>query len=229
TDSTRVSRVLISPPAYFVLKTYSLGASSVFSTGYGAVTGGGAAVPVGPARPAKAGPPPTAGPGTSERGPRPVRRRLRPGRVRREPGPHGGGHLLFSPQCPYIGTHAASGASSIRSGHTPPDQPGPPPAIANLSSRWANAQAKLVCVDSGAGPYARPGKQARRTPVSKPTKIVLDESRIPRNWYNVLADLPSPPPPPLHPGTLQPVGPDDLAPLFPMPLIEQEVSTERFI
>jgi len=65
--------------------------------------------------------------------------------------------------------------------------------------------------------------------VSKPTKIVLDESRIPRNWYNVLADLPSPPPPPLHPGTLQPVGPDDLAPLFPMPLIEQEVSTERFI
>src|SRR5690606_5795503 len=49
------------------------------------------------------------------------------------------------------------------------------------------------------------------------------------NWYNVLADLPSPPPPPLHPGTLQPVGPDDLAPLFPMPLIEQEVSTERFI
>ncbi|MFO7252479.1 MAG: TrpB-like pyridoxal phosphate-dependent enzyme [Actinomycetes bacterium] len=65
--------------------------------------------------------------------------------------------------------------------------------------------------------------------MSKPTKIVLDESRIPRNWYNVLADLPSPPPPPLHPGTLQPVGPDDLAPLFPMPLIEQEVSTERFI
>jgi pyridoxal-phosphate dependent TrpB-like enzyme len=66
-------------------------------------------------------------------------------------------------------------------------------------------------------------------PVSKPTKILLDESRIPRNWYNVLADLPSPPPPPLHPGTLQPIGPDDLAPLFPAELIAQEVSTERFI
>jgi tryptophan synthase beta chain len=66
-------------------------------------------------------------------------------------------------------------------------------------------------------------------PVSEPTKILLDESRIPRNWYNILADLPTPPPPPLHPGTLQPVGPDDLAPLFPMELIGQEVSTERFI
>ena len=65
--------------------------------------------------------------------------------------------------------------------------------------------------------------------MSKPTKILLDESRIPRNWYNVLADLPSPPPPPLHPGTLQPIGPDDLAPLFPAELIAQEVSTERFI
>ncbi|MEV5408497.1 TrpB-like pyridoxal phosphate-dependent enzyme [Thermopolyspora sp. NPDC052614] len=65
--------------------------------------------------------------------------------------------------------------------------------------------------------------------MSEPTKIVLDESRIPRNWYNVMADLPAPPPPPLHPGTLQPVGPDDLAPLFPMELIAQEVSSERFI
>ena len=61
------------------------------------------------------------------------------------------------------------------------------------------------------------------------TKFVLDEERIPRAWYNIVADLPAPPPPALHPGTGQPLGPDDLAPLFPMALIEQEVSTEREI
>jgi tryptophan synthase beta chain len=61
------------------------------------------------------------------------------------------------------------------------------------------------------------------------TKILLSESEMPRHWYNVVPDLPSPPPPVLHPGTLQPVGPDDLAPLFPMALIEQEVTTERFV
>ena len=58
-------------------------------------------------------------------------------------------------------------------------------------------------------------------------KYVLDETRIPKRWYNIVADLPSPPPPVLHPGTLQPIGPKDLAPLFPMALIAQEVSTER--
>ncbi len=61
------------------------------------------------------------------------------------------------------------------------------------------------------------------------TKIVLPESEIPRQWYNILADMPTPLEPPLHPGTGQPVGPDDLAPIFPMPLIEQEVSPERYI
>jgi tryptophan synthase beta chain len=61
------------------------------------------------------------------------------------------------------------------------------------------------------------------------TKFVLDESRIPRAWYNIVADLPVPGSPPLHPGTHQPLGPDDLAPLFPMALIGQEVSTEREI
>src|SRR5690606_12480945 len=60
-------------------------------------------------------------------------------------------------------------------------------------------------------------------------KYVLDESRLPTHWYNLAADLPEPPPPVLHPGTGQPVGPDDLAPLFPMALILQEVSTEREI
>ncbi|WAX55466.1 TrpB-like pyridoxal phosphate-dependent enzyme [Jatrophihabitans cynanchi] len=61
------------------------------------------------------------------------------------------------------------------------------------------------------------------------TKILLDESEQPTQWYNLLADLPTPPPPVLHPGTLQPIGPDDLAPLFPMELIGQEVSTERYL
>ena len=54
-------------------------------------------------------------------------------------------------------------------------------------------------------------------------KIHLTESEMPTTWYNVIPDLPAPPPPPLHPGTREPVGPDDLAPLFPMALIEQEV------
>ena len=65
--------------------------------------------------------------------------------------------------------------------------------------------------------------------MSTPTKFLLDESKLPRNWYNIAADLPVPLAPPLHPGTLQPLGPDDLAPLFPMELILQEVSTERYI
>ena len=65
--------------------------------------------------------------------------------------------------------------------------------------------------------------------MATPTKIVLDESELPTRWYNLLADLPVPPPPPLHPGTLQPVGPDDLAPLFPMDLIRQEVSAEQYL
>jgi len=61
------------------------------------------------------------------------------------------------------------------------------------------------------------------------TKFLLPEDRIPRRWYNIQADLPTPLPPPLHPGTLQPIGPADLEPLFPMELIMQEVSTEREI
>ena len=60
-------------------------------------------------------------------------------------------------------------------------------------------------------------------------KYLLPEEQIPKSWYNLMADLPSPPPPPLHPGTLQPLGPDDLAPLFPMSLIMQEMSAEREI
>jgi tryptophan synthase beta chain len=61
------------------------------------------------------------------------------------------------------------------------------------------------------------------------TKYNLSESDLPTHWYNIAADLKQPPPPPLHPGTHQPIGPADLAPLFPMELIKQEVSQERFI
>lgn len=59
------------------------------------------------------------------------------------------------------------------------------------------------------------------------TKYLLDESQMPKFWYNIQADLPVPAPAVLHPGTMKPVGPDDLAPLFPMEIILQEVSTER--
>ncbi|MCE5333456.1 MAG: pyridoxal-phosphate dependent enzyme [Desulfobacteraceae bacterium] len=60
-------------------------------------------------------------------------------------------------------------------------------------------------------------------------KVLLDDNEIPREWYNILSDLPTPMSPPLHPGTGKPIGPQDLAPVFPMNLIEQEVSTERWI
>jgi tryptophan synthase beta chain len=61
------------------------------------------------------------------------------------------------------------------------------------------------------------------------TKYILDEADLPTRWYNVIPDLPEPPPPPLHPGTREPVGPDDLAPLFPQALIAQEVTTDRYV
>jgi len=60
-------------------------------------------------------------------------------------------------------------------------------------------------------------------------KYILDESELPKSWYNIVADMPNKPLPPLHPATKQPLGPDDLAPLFAMELIKQEVSFERYI
>src|ERR1700722_278059 len=69
----------------------------------------------------------------------------------------------------------------------------------------------------------------REVVVDRQVKYVLQESELPRQWYNIVPDLPSPPPPPLHPGTLEPVGPADLAPLFPMALIAQEVSADSYI
>ncbi len=65
--------------------------------------------------------------------------------------------------------------------------------------------------------------------MSDTTKYLLPEDRIPKTWYNIAADLPEPLAPVLHPGTGQPIGPDDLAPLFPMALIGQEVTAEREI
>ena len=63
--------------------------------------------------------------------------------------------------------------------------------------------------------------------MTRRTKFILDEDHIPRSWYNIAADLPVAPSPYLHPGTLGPIGPDDLAPLFPMALIGQEMSADR--
>lgn len=60
-------------------------------------------------------------------------------------------------------------------------------------------------------------------------KILLSEKEMPTAWYNIMADMPNKPLPPLHPGTKQPIGPDELAPLFPMELIKQEVSTEKWV
>jgi len=66
--------------------------------------------------------------------------------------------------------------------------------------------------------------------MSDQIKYLLDESRMPKAWYNIAADLPVPLlPPPLHPGTLQPRGPDDLAPLFPNAIIAQEMAAERHV
>ncbi|MCP5419897.1 MAG: TrpB-like pyridoxal phosphate-dependent enzyme [Gammaproteobacteria bacterium] len=65
--------------------------------------------------------------------------------------------------------------------------------------------------------------------MSDTVKYLLDESQAPKSWYNLAADLPEPLPPVLHPATQQPITPDDLLPLFPLSLIEQEVSTEREI
>ena len=61
------------------------------------------------------------------------------------------------------------------------------------------------------------------------TKFVLDEKEIPTQWYNILPDMPEPLPPPLHPGTGQPIVPEDLAPLFPMELIKQEMCPDRWV
>src|SRR5260370_25666972 len=72
-------------------------------------------------------------------------------------------------------------------------------------------------------------REEQLMPDSKHIKYTLNEDEMPRAWYNIAADRPRPPDPVLHPGTMQPVGPVDLAPLFPMAIIQQEVSTESYI
>jgi tryptophan synthase beta chain len=63
----------------------------------------------------------------------------------------------------------------------------------------------------------------------KTRKITLEEHEIPDKWYNIIADMPNKPLPPLNPGTGEPIGPEDLAPLFPMALIQQEVTSEKWV
>lgn len=65
--------------------------------------------------------------------------------------------------------------------------------------------------------------------MAKNKKIILSENEIPTHWYNIIADMPNKPLPPLHPATKEPIGPEALAPLFPMELIKQEVTTEKFV
>ena len=61
------------------------------------------------------------------------------------------------------------------------------------------------------------------------TKITLPESEIPTHYYNIQPDLPTPLPPPLHPGTKEPIGPEALAPIFPLGLIKQEVPYSQLV
>ena len=65
--------------------------------------------------------------------------------------------------------------------------------------------------------------------MSDTTQYFLEQSRLPRQWYNIMADFPEPMAPVLHPGTHQPVAPSDLAPLFPDTLIAQEMTAERYV
>jgi len=105
-----------------------------------------------------------------------------------------------------------------------------------LNAPKAKAARKASKLQKAAKKKAAPAKTAKErkprqkaTAASGPRKFVLGEGALPKRWYNIAADLPVMLPPPLHPGTLKPVGPDDLAPLFPMDLILQEVSAEREI
>src|SRR5665647_3540278 len=65
--------------------------------------------------------------------------------------------------------------------------------------------------------------------MKKIIRILLSEKEMPRQWYNIVADMPNKPMPPLNPATRKPIGPEDLGAVFPMELIKQEVSTERYI
>ena len=94
------------------------------------------------------------------------------------------------------------------------------------SRRGARAVVRHYHRQSGQSGHSLP--LLKEVPVAQ-TKFLLDEKDLPSRWYNIQADLPVPLPPVIHPGTLQPIGPQDLAPLFPMEIIKQEVSQERWI
>jgi tryptophan synthase beta chain len=97
-----------------------------------------------------------------------------------------------------------------------------------IAKKPARAARKAAPVRQAAKKTAPKKPAAARVSASQ-RKFMLGEERIPKRWYNIMADLPVPLPPPLHPGTLKPIGPGDLAPLFPMGLIMQEVSGDREI
>src|SRR5947209_13632652 len=98
------------------------------------------------------------------------------------------------------------------------------------SSAASIASRSGLCI--GVASMLKPRDYRREKPMSiqapeTATRIQLDEREMPTRWYNIQADLPFPGSPPLHPATRQPVGPQDLAPLFPMELIKQEVRSEE--
>src|ERR687888_632219 len=117
--------------------------------------------------------------------------------------------------------------SKRESGHRRRAQPG-----SDAHGPRAPAVPEAAPPSAGSGrrrPRLQPhGDRVRRTMSTMsdtPTKFLLTEDRIPTHWVNLLPDLPGAPLPPLHPGTMQPAGPSDLTPIFPMALIEQEVAT----
>src|SRR5258706_16373827 len=77
--------------------------------------------------------------------------------------------------------------------------------------------------------YLWRSREEQTMPDNAHTKFLLNEDEMPRTWYNIMADLPNPQPPVLHPGTKHPVTPDDLASLFPIAWIMQEENTDRYI
>jgi tryptophan synthase beta chain len=100
-----------------------------------------------------------------------------------------------------------------------------------VKAKVAKAKPAKKAIARKPAPKAKTAATPKKVAVVKTSpdqrKFVLGEDRIPKRWYNINADLPKALPPVLHPGTLKPVGPDDLAPLFPMSLIMQEVSGDR--
>ena len=87
-----------------------------------------------------------------------------------------------------------------------------------------------MSTDAMTTPTSKPTNTPTNTPTSMPmTKALLPESELPTAWYNIVADLPEPMPPHLHPGTKEPITAADLTAIFPPALAEQELSTQRYI